>query len=167
MEITIGTRVRIIVRGYRQTGAIGEIEKIARSLRTDKCNYWVKLCDGGSTGPYEASDLEVVDVPEREEKKPAEYPIPEIKRVIFSGPCTIVIWEDGTKTIVRCQNEEFDPEKGLAMAFAKKLFGNKGKYYDNFKKWLPKEESEAMSTVKNAIKIFEKFGAELRRGLFI
>lgn len=36
--------------------------------------------------------------------------------------------------------DEFDPEKGLAMAIAKKALGNKGSYYDEFKKWLPKEE---------------------------
>lgn len=64
----------------------------------------------------------------------------EIKRVIFSDPATVVIWEDGTKTVVRCDSEAYDPEKGLAMALAKKFLGNKGNYYDTFKKWLPKNE---------------------------
>ena len=63
-----------------------------------------------------------------------------IKRVIFSDPCTIVIWNDGTKTIVRCTDEKFDKEKGLAMCIAKKSLGNKGKYYDVFKKWIEEEE---------------------------
>lgn len=110
-----------------------------------------------------------------------------IKKVIFNNPATIVLWNDGTKTVVKAQpiktvnmtreishkldaNEvvkfielksgqmyttnyrpeidsfiidvydEFDPEKGLAMAIAKKALGNKGSYYDEFKKWLPKEE---------------------------
>lgn len=64
---------------------------------------------------------------------------PEIERVHFSGPCTVVIWKDGSKTIVRCRgNDQFDPEKGLAMAIAKKALGNKGRYYDIFKKYLPK-----------------------------
>ena len=63
-----------------------------------------------------------------------------IKRVIFSDPCTIVLWNDGTKTIVRCTDEKFDKEKGLAMCIAKKSLGNKGKYYDVFKKWLEEEE---------------------------
>ena len=61
-----------------------------------------------------------------------------IKDVIFSGPCTIVLWKDGTKTIVRCENEFFDREKGLAMAICKKVLGtnNSGSnYYDIFKKW--------------------------------
>ena len=62
--------------------------------------------------------------------------IPEIKNVIFNPPATIVLWNDGTKTVVKCQNhEEFDPEKGLAMAFFKKMHGNKGHYFDEIKKW--------------------------------
>ena len=67
--------------------------------------------------------------------------IPEIKNVIFNDPATIVFWEDGTKTVVKCQDgDEFDPEKGLAMAIAKKAYGNKGSYCNKMKKWLPKEE---------------------------
>ena len=64
----------------------------------------------------------------------------EITNVIFNDPATIVFWNDGTKTVVKAENEPFDPEKGLAMAIAKKALGNKGNYYNEFKKWLPKEE---------------------------
>lgn len=63
-----------------------------------------------------------------------------IKKVIFSDPCTIVLWGDGTKTIVRCENEEFDKEKGLAMAIAKKALGNTSKYYDTFKNYIKEEK---------------------------
>ncbi len=66
--------------------------------------------------------------------------IPKIKDVIYNDPATIVFWEDGTKTVVKCKNEKFDPEKGLAMAFSKKMLGNKGNYYNIFKKWLPEEK---------------------------
>lgn len=62
-----------------------------------------------------------------------------IKKVIFNNPATIVMWEDGTKTVVKAEGEDYDPEKGLAMAIAKKAFGNEGNYYNEFKKWLPKE----------------------------
>ena len=64
----------------------------------------------------------------------------EITNVIFNDPATIVFWNDGTKTVVKAENEPFDPEKGLAMAIAKKALGNKGNYYNEFKKWLPEEE---------------------------
>ena len=66
-----------------------------------------------------------------------------IKNVIFNDPATIVFWNDGTKTVVKVNvNEDFDPEKGLAMAISKKMLGNKSNYYNEFKKWLPKEENE-------------------------
>ena len=68
--------------------------------------------------------------------------VPDIKRVIFSDLYTIVIWDDGTKTIVKCMDEKFDKEKGLAMCIAKKSLGNKGKYYDVFKKWIKESEEE-------------------------
>lgn len=59
-----------------------------------------------------------------------------IKDVIFNEPATIVFWADGTKTVVKCQEgDEFDPEKGLAMAIAKKVYGNKGHYFETVKKW--------------------------------
>lgn len=63
---------------------------------------------------------------------------PVIKDVIFNDPATIVFWNDNTKTVVRAQGEAFDPEKGLAMAFAKKMFGNNHDYYIQFKRWLKK-----------------------------
>jgi hypothetical protein len=62
-----------------------------------------------------------------------------IKDVIFNDPATIVFWTDGTKTVVKCQNNDtFDPEVGLAMAIAKKALGNKGNYCNTIKKWTDK-----------------------------
>lgn len=62
--------------------------------------------------------------------------VPEIKRVIFNDPATIVLWDDDTKTVVKAENETFDPEKGLAMAITKKALGNEGNYYNELKKYL-------------------------------
>lgn len=62
-----------------------------------------------------------------------------IKDVIFNDPATIVFWTDGSKTVVKCQNNDtFDPEVGLAMAIAKKALGNKGNYCNTIKKWTDK-----------------------------
>lgn len=69
---------------------------------------------------------------------PWGWNIPEIDNVIFNDPATIIFWKDGTKTVVKADNEEFDPEKGLAMAISKKALGNQHEYYDVFKKWLKK-----------------------------
>jgi hypothetical protein len=60
-----------------------------------------------------------------------------IKKVVFNNPATIVFWEDGTKTVVKAYDEEFDKEKGLAMAIIKKLHNNKGNFNDLFRKWIP------------------------------
>lgn len=50
-----------------------------------------------------------------------------VKKIIVNGPAIVVFWTDGTKTTVKC-NEDFDSEKGLAMALIKRFFGNKGNY---------------------------------------
>lgn len=61
-----------------------------------------------------------------------------IKDVIFSDRVTVILWKDGTKTMVRAgKREHYDPEKGFAMAVCKKMFGNKGNYYEVFKKYVP------------------------------
>ena len=84
--------------------------------------------------------------------------IPEIKNVIFNDPATIVFWEDGTKTVVKCQDgDEFDPEKGLAMAIAKKAYGNNGNYCNKLKKWLPKEESVDTNSNLRSILVPQEF----------
>lgn len=71
------------------------------------------------------------------EKKEMKEKKLEILRVVFNGPATIVFWSDKTKTVVKCgKRDKFDPEKGLAMAIVKKMFGNKGNYYNIIKKSL-------------------------------
>lgn len=62
-----------------------------------------------------------------------------IKNVIFAPPATIVYWSDGSKTVVKCNKKDiFDPEKGLAMAIAKRCGGNKGNYYKEIQNWVEK-----------------------------
>lgn len=47
-----------------------------------------------------------------------------IKYVIFDGPATIVFWDDGTKTVVKCTDDDsYSYEVGIAMATLKKIFG--------------------------------------------
>ena len=76
-----------------------------------------------------------------------------IKKVKFNPPATIVFWTDNTKTVVKCQREDYDPEKGLAMCISKKFLGDKGNYYEVFKKWLPKEDdSDVVQKVLEHIK---------------
>ena len=65
-----------------------------------------------------------------------------IKDVIFNNPATIVLWVDGTKTVVKAKKEKFDPEKGLAMAIVKKAFGNTYDYYEIFQKYIGRYEKK-------------------------
>lgn len=61
----------------------------------------------------------------------------KVKRVIFNDPATIILWKDGTKTVVKCQNgEAFDPEKGFALAYLKKLLGNDNTFNKEIHKWV-------------------------------
>ena len=82
-----------------------------------------------------------------------------IKKVIFNNPATIVFWSDGSKTVVKSYLDDYDPEKGLAMAISKKALGNEGNYYNVFKKWLPKDDEEI------EIKIDQTFNDAINKAL--
>ena len=93
-----------------------------------------------------------------------------IKDVIFNPPATIVFWMDGTKTVVKDQGEVFyDPEKGMAMAVAKKAFGNQGNYYNQFAKYLDvyekKQENDFAKSYVNTVfnGLIDKFRNNLTR----
>lgn len=59
-----------------------------------------------------------------------------VKEVKFSGDRTIVFFNDGTKTVVQCQEgDTFDKEKGLAVACMKKLFENTNIFNEVMRKW--------------------------------
>lgn len=61
----------------------------------------------------------------------------KIEKVIFNEPATIIIWNDGTKTVVKCQEgDEYDKEKGFAICITKKFFGNKSKFNNVMKEWV-------------------------------
>lgn len=115
----------VFVRGPRHLGALEYL------VRFDEA---VSLSEAAA--PIMADALVKFDLDETAH-------LPAIKNVIFNDPATIVVWNDGTKTVVKCQpNDIYDPEKGMAMAITKKYLGNKGNFNDVFKKWLPKEKEE-------------------------
>lgn len=67
----------------------------------------------------------------------------EPKKVVYNDPATIVIWKDGTKTVVKKQDSDpvYDPEKGLAICFMKKALGNTSrKLNDQLHKWERKDD---------------------------
>lgn len=96
---------------------------------------------------------------------PEYYDRIDIKNVIFNDPATIVFWTDGTKTVVKAaEGDEFDPEKGIAMAISKKIFGNQGSYYNKIKKWTKpyyEKQEERDSSFKNLLSAFRKIASGL------
>lgn len=85
--------------------------------------------------------------------RPAKFEFREkglgIERVLFNDPATIVFWTDGTKTVVKCRKgDKWDAEKGLAMACAKKLMGNRDGYHKTLATHYKKENvwEEVMDT---------------------
>lgn len=107
------------------------IEKIVENLDLDEiCKYCTYGIDcpgpvtGGPNGPIFAPchdgnpenwfDLDSYIEEERE--------MLEIEKIIYNNPATIVWFADGEKIVVKAHNEEFDKEKGVAMAIARKLY---------------------------------------------
>ena len=88
-------------------------------------------------------DLHGIDIEKEKEKKnmPVDRNrmyVPSIKKVIFNNPATIIIWNDGTKTTVKCsERDEYSEEVGLAMCISKKALGSKGNFNEVFKKHIP------------------------------
>lgn len=68
-------------------------------------------------------------------KAPRKPEKPYKQVVVNKSKHTIcVVWKDGTRTIMKCHPEdEWDEEKGIAMCFMKKVFNNRGCYYDTFR----------------------------------
>ena len=67
--------------------------------------------------------------------------IPGIKNVIFNKPATIILWTDGTKTVVKCkEGDTYDREKGFVMAYMKKILGNDNTFHKVIKQWVKAED---------------------------
>ena len=103
---------------------------------------------------------------------PLETPLrsfPSIERVLFNDPATIIFWSDGSKTVVKAVNEDFDPEKGLAMAIAKKALGNTGHYYYTIRKWVAEYylnfTPQTCTTLAEAVEIAKQRMMELAQSL--
>lgn len=97
---------------------------------------------------------------ERVSNLAADTPCPlRIEKVIFNDPATIVLWTDGTKSVVKAYYEDFDKEKGLAMAISKKMLGTNdsgSNYYDEFKKWITEDEECSYDSLVKLAEMFTR-----------
>ena len=90
-----------------------------------------------------------------------------IRKVIFNNPATIVLWSDGTKTVVKCGPDDiFDKEKGLAMAIVKKMAGNDSRFHKIFKKWCkPDETNEDAGAYAKVLKELDQMAAQTKNSI--
>lgn len=72
----------------------------------------------------------------------------EVKKIVRSGPCTIVFWEDNTKTVVRLEEgKEYDEYAAFTAALAKKVYDNNSKIHKILEK---KTKRDLKEKIKNA-----------------
>ena len=69
-----------------------------------------------------------------------------VSKIIFNPPATIVFWEDGTKTVVKCSAEdEFSEYYGFLAALGKKVYENNSqikKLIDKKAEWHENKKDE-------------------------
>ena len=62
-------------------------------------------------------------------------------KIIVNGPATIVFWQDGTKTVVKCtKGEKWDIYHAFSAALAKKVYGNNSRIHKILKTKVKYEE---------------------------
>lgn len=85
--------------------------------------------------------------------KKLTYGIPTPKKIIFNEnyQVTVVLWEDGTKTIVRCaENTTADPYAAYCAAFTKKCYGSNSKLKKTIKKLMVLQDTKVKKEKENA-----------------
>lgn len=91
-----------------------------------------------------------------------------VKNIIHNGPCTIVLWMDNTKTIVKLKpGDTYDPHAAFCIAVAKKMYGNNSKIskiVDQFSKDVKVPETPARELSVDELKAAaDKIGYRVSR----
>lgn len=69
------------------------------------------------------NDLNLIRMIEELEEE-EQYNYLAFEKIIFNDPATIVIWADGTRTVVKaCKEDKFNKEVGLKTALLQRVFG--------------------------------------------
>ena len=143
MKFKVGDTVRRIIDSnrywdgrYLNVGDVGEVVNV-------HCNEWIDVCVNDVV--YENCNSEYFELDDYfihpKILVNSIYGLTKckvtIKDVIFNPPATIILWNDGTKSVVKCQNgEPYDAEKGFALAYLKKLLGNDNTFNKEINKWV-------------------------------
>lgn len=126
--------------------------KLTRQVNRLKSPYYYDPDPNNIMGDwyrYLVNDL--YGMPKKEEIMKT-VPTYAVKKIIYNPPATIVFWEDGSKTVVKCsQYDEYDPYFGFLAALAKKVYGNPSRVRKIVDKWAPEEE-ESLNDIAKAFK---------------
>lgn len=86
--------------------------------------------------------------------------LPTAAKVIFSGGATIILWDDGTKTVAKCHGgDEFDPLFGIMACIVRKITGNRGHGVNDNEQLI----SELAGRIKSLDDVDELIDETLRR----
>lgn len=80
------------------------------------------------TAPPRTATTSTATTNNRERNENMNY-LDTIKKCMFNGKSTIMMFNDGSKTVVKqIDSDRWDPEIGIAMAIAKSLFGTRSRF---------------------------------------
>ena len=123
----------VLINGYTMHFALGDI------IQDDPYSWHIR-CDIYDKVPCKRSRQSTERAEKNDIVKFGMCSV-SIRKVIFNDPATVVLWSDGTKTVVKCGPEDtFDTEKGLAMAIVKKMAGNDNRFHKVFKQYTKKKK---------------------------
>ena len=78
--------------------------------------------------------------------------LPMPVNVIFHDPATIVFWDDGDKTVVKCQpGDTFSAETGLTTAMLKKYMGNDNTFNKVINEWMVRSNQTSTPALPEAV----------------
>ncbi len=136
-----------VVRYWRPTGeAIDDVKMHIGTIT--ECSFYTRLGVTAYTidHQYVISEKDIIGLALAEDYYRNSNPV--IKKVIFNPPATIVLWTDGTKTVVKAaEGDEYSKWAGLALCMAKKQLGDD--FHKVFKKWCKDEEEEEFDGYDN------------------
>ena len=153
-EMKYGIGDKVFVAGYEHVceGAVYEVVRCSYDYRTQKYTYdlWNREYDNRlyKVPAYKlrlcrTSGRLMVDRARifSDVIQPMHFVTFNPKKVIFNDPATIVLWDDGTKTVVKCsEGDTYDPEKGFMLCYLKRLMGKN--YYKYISKTVKKYKED-------------------------
>lgn len=152
-KFRVGERVRVrknLIRAcymHEDSQYISAMNRYAGSIVTI---YGCTSCrkDGEATyrveeNPFVWDEYLLEPLNESLDESQGKWRMYSIKKVIYNNPATIILWEDGTKTVVKVQDGDvYSKELGFAMCVSKKFFGNQSNFNNVFKKYVYNTEQE-------------------------